>query len=106
MSADAAAGVVDLVEALPDEGRTWDSLVVAKSEVRTFRVRRMRGVAAEWHVHDAADEGFLVLSGEVVIDVENESRRLSARQMTIVPAGRRHRARVEGEALLLVFDAL
>jgi hypothetical protein len=26
--------------------------------------------------------------------------------MTIVAAGRRHRARVEGEALLLVLDAL
>lgn len=102
---DATSEVVDLAEALPADGRAWASLVVAKSAVSTFRVRRMRDVAAEWHVHDAADEGFLVLSGEVVIDVENESRRLSAQQMTIVPAGRRHRARVEGEALLLVFDA-
>ncbi len=106
MSADATAGVVDLAEALPADGRAWASLVVGRSDVSTFRVRRMRDVAADWHVHDAADEGFLVLSGEIVIDLEDESRRLSAQQMTIVAAGRRHRARVEGEALLLVFDAL
>jgi len=106
MTADASAGVVDLGEVLPADGRAWASLVVGKSEVRTFRVRRMRDVAADWHRHDAADEGFLVLSGEVVIDVEDESRRLGPQQMTIVPAGRRHRARAQGEALLLVFDAL
>ena len=106
MSADATAGVVDLARALPDDGGAWASLVVAKSDVSTFRVRRMRDTAAEWHVHEAADEGFLVLAGEVVIDVENESRRLATQQMTIVSAGRRHRARVDGEALLLVFDAL
>ncbi len=106
MSLDASAGVVDLARALPSDGRAWSSLDVARTNARTFRLRRMRDVAADWHVHDAADEGFLVLAGEVVIDVEGESRRLGPQQMTIVPAGRRHRARAEGEALILVFDAL
>lgn len=40
MNADASAGVVDLGEVLPADGRAWSSLVVGKSDVRTFRVRR------------------------------------------------------------------
>lgn len=33
-------------------------------------------------------------------------RRLGCGEMTVVPAGARHRARVESEALVLVFDRL
>lgn len=106
MTVDASAGVVDLALALPPDGRAWASLDIARMNARTFRIRRMCDVAAGWHVHEAADEGFLVLSGEVVIDIDDESRRLGPQQMTVVPAGRRHRARAEGEALILVFDAL
>ena len=41
-----------------------------------------------------------------MIDLGDESRRLSAQQMTIVATGRRRRARADGDALLFVFDAL
>lgn len=103
---DAAAAVIDLMQALPAGGEAWASLDVAETEIRRFRLRRMRGITANWHAHEAADEGFLVLSGEAVIDLDEESRSLKAGEMTIIRAGRRHRARVEGEALLLVFDTI
>lgn len=47
-----------------------------------------------------------MLSGEMIVDLDDGCRRLAPGQMTIVPAGVRHRARVEAEALILVFDAL
>jgi len=103
---DAGTAVVDLASVLADDGGAWASLDVARTLARTFRVRRMKGVVAAWHVHEEADEGFLVLSGEMIVDLEDGCRRLGPGEMTIVRAGLRHRARVEGEALVLVFDAL
>lgn len=103
---DARAAVVDLASALADDGGFWASVEVARTLARTFRVRRMRRVTAGWHVHETADEGFLVLSGEMIVDLEDGLRRLGRGQMTIVPAGLRHRARAEGDALVLVFDAI
>ncbi len=103
---DARTDVIDLASVLPDEGGGWASVEVARTLARTFRVRRMRGVTANWHVHEDADEGFLVLAGEMIVDLAEECRHLRKGEMTIVPAGIRHRARVEAEALVLVFDAL
>lgn len=103
---DARTAIIDLASALPDHGGTWASVELARTLARTFRVRRMRGMTANWHVHEDADEGFLVLSGEMIVDLDDGCRRLAPGQMTIVPAGVRHRARVEAEALILVFDAL
>lgn len=103
---DAGTAVIDLASVLPVDGGPWASAEVARTLARTFRVRRMRGMTANWHVHEDADEGFLVLAGEMIVDLENGCRRLGPGQMTIVSAGVRHRARVEAEALILVFDAL
>lgn len=103
---DARTAVVDLATALADDGGSWASVEVARTLARSFRVRRMRRVTAGWHVHATADEGFLVLSGDMIVDLEGGLRRLGRGEMTIVPAGVRHRARVEADALVLVFDGI
>lgn len=66
---DARADVVDLVPMLPDEGGGRASVEVARTLARTFRVRRMRGVTANWHVHKDGAEGFLALAGEMIVDL-------------------------------------
>lgn len=52
---DARTAIIDLASALPDHGGTWASVELARTLARTFRVRRMRGMTANWHVHEDAD---------------------------------------------------
>lgn len=71
-----------------------------------LKFRVMRGTVADFHVHADGPECFFVLSGIVTIDTDGASVTLEPGQFLEVPAGVRHRSRVEGEATVLVFDGL
>ena len=45
-----------------------------------------------------------MIAGAVSLDTEHGTYPLSAGQLLVVPAGMRHRARVDGRATLLVVD--
>jgi len=64
----------------------------------------MEEATANWHSHEDSDELFLVLSGIVAIDTEHGTHTLRTHELFVVPAGLRHRARVEGRATLFVAD--
>ena len=85
---------------------SWKSLNIGQFNGNNVRFRVMADVTANWHTHDDSDELFYVISGEVHIDSEAETRTLSAHEICIVPAKMRHRARVEGRATLLVIDGV
>lgn len=59
-----------------------------------------------YHVHEHSPECFFVVTGVIHIDTEEGSISLSAGQFFEVRPGLKHRARVEGEAPLFVFDAV
>jgi mannose-6-phosphate isomerase-like protein (cupin superfamily) len=84
----------------------WFSQVLASIRGTNLRFRVMRDTARPFHVHEHSPECFFVLDGLLHIDTEEGSVSLSAGQFFEVPPGLKHRARVEGEATLLVFDAL
>lgn len=85
---------------------SWFTQVLASVGGANLRYRVMRDTAAAFHVHEQSSECFFVLSGLLHIDTDDGTVSLSAGQFCEVKAGLRHRARVEGEATLLVFDAL
>jgi mannose-6-phosphate isomerase-like protein (cupin superfamily) len=59
-----------------------------------------------WHKHDDQDEFFLVLDGELLIDVENgETVTLAAHQGYTVPRGVVHRTRAPGRTTILMVEA-
>lgn len=84
----------------------WKSATIGSVNGNGVRFRVMENVTADWHAHDESDELFLVLSGVVNIDTEEDSQALSAGELLIVPARTMHRARVEGRATLIVIDAI
>ena len=83
---------------------SWMSFDVATVNGNAVRFRVMENKTANWHVHERSDELFYVLSGAVFMDTEDGTRRIDAGELFVVPAGTRHRARVEGRATLLVVD--
>jgi mannose-6-phosphate isomerase-like protein (cupin superfamily) len=59
-----------------------------------------------WHKHDDTDEFFMVLDGELVIDLEDrDSVRLSRHQSYTVPRTVMHRTSAPGRTVILMVEA-
>ena len=59
-----------------------------------------------WHKHDDTDEFFMVLDGELVIDLQDrDSVTLSRHQSYTVPRGVMHRTSAPGRTVILMVEA-
>jgi mannose-6-phosphate isomerase-like protein (cupin superfamily) len=57
-----------------------------------------------WHKHDADDEFFYVVEGELLIDLEGRTVELSPRQGLVVPRGVMHRTRARRRSVILMVE--
>ena len=86
--------------------QAWHAQTLAAIDGVKLRYRVMRDTVANFHVHEDSSESYFVLSGCVTVDLEDSHVSLLPGQFFTVKPGLLHRARVEGEATLLVFDQL
>jgi mannose-6-phosphate isomerase-like protein (cupin superfamily) len=98
--------VIDLDRLLPDVTDAWKSFDLGVVNANTVRLRVMNDMTANWHVHERSDELFYVLSGSVHMDTDRGAHTIRAGQLFIVPAGLRHRARVDERATMLIIDKI
>jgi mannose-6-phosphate isomerase-like protein (cupin superfamily) len=92
----------NLFEELSGASGKWHSEMIGEVDSNPVFVRVMQGCEAPFHVHAASDEMFIVLAGEMNIDLENDSIRLEKGQSFTVAAGTKHRARVPARVELIV----
>jgi len=59
-----------------------------------------------WHKHDADDEFFYVLEGQLLIDLEDRIVELGPRQGFVVPKGVLHRTRALQRTVILMVENL
>ena len=57
-----------------------------------------------WHSHPETDDLFLVLEGELEIELRDRSVRLRAGDLFVVPRGVEHRPRADKEAHVLLIE--
>ena len=57
-----------------------------------------------WHAHPETDDFFLVLAGEVAIELRDRTVVLGPGELFVVPAGVEHRPVARGEAHLLLIE--
>jgi mannose-6-phosphate isomerase-like protein (cupin superfamily) len=57
-----------------------------------------------WHKHDADDEFFYVVEGQLLIDLEDRTVELAARQGFVVPKGILHRTRALQRTVILMVE--
>ena len=97
---------VDLAERLAAVTGHWDPERVATYNDNEVMVVRIKG-EFPFHAHADSDDLFLVLSGEVHIDVEGEETQVCGPgQLCIVPKGRTHRPRAPEAAEILLIEPL
>lgn len=99
---------IDLAGKLARVEGYWQQRVVAEMNDYQFKVARLDGEFV-WHTHDDTDETFIVLDGELQIDMRggpagDRTIVLRAGQMAVVPKGVEHRPHALGEVKLLLVE--
>jgi mannose-6-phosphate isomerase-like protein (cupin superfamily) len=95
---------VNLAEKLGMFRTHWDPKVVATYNDNDVMVVKFQG-EFPYHKHDTTDDFFLVLEGEVTMDLEGKAPvAFGPGELFIVPKGVIHRPRAEHEASVLLIE--
>lgn len=81
----------------------WSPKVIAEMNNYQFKLARLEGEFV-WHQHEKTDETFIVLEGELSIDLESGPVVLRAGEMLVIPKGMRHRPHATTEAKVLLVE--
>ncbi|MFT5787884.1 MAG: mannose-6-phosphate isomerase-like protein (cupin superfamily) [Ascidiaceihabitans sp.] len=94
---------VNLAEKLAQFSSHWDPHVVADYNGNDVMVVKFIG-EFPFHSHPDTDDFFLVLEGEMVMDLEGETHTVKAGELFVVPTGVTHRPRAEHECKVLLIE--
>ncbi len=95
---------VNLAEKLAMFSSHWDPHVVADYNGNDVMVVKFQG-EFPFHHHPDTDDFFLVLEGEMVMDIEGEPpRTVRAGELFVVPKGVTHRPRADQECKVLLIE--
>jgi mannose-6-phosphate isomerase-like protein (cupin superfamily) len=94
---------VNLAEKLSQVSTHWDPHVIADYNDNDVMVVKFQG-EFPYHLHEDTDDFFLVIEGEMMMDLEDQSHLVRAGEMFIVPKGVTHRPRAENECKVLLIE--
>ena len=81
----------------------WQPKVVAEMNDYQFKIVKLQGDFI-WHRHAETDEAFLVIEGELRIDLRDGAVHIGAGEMYVVPKGVEHKPYAEHEVRLLLIE--
>lgn len=94
---------VDLAEKLSSFSDHWSPKVVARLNDYEVKVVKLEGEFT-WHSHADTDELFLVLKGELTIQLRDGDVALRAGQLFVVPRGVEHCPITDGEVHAILIE--
>lgn len=95
--------VVDLTERLSQFSEHWSPKVVARLNDYEVKVVKVKGEFV-WHTHEDTDELFLVIDGELTIQLRDGDVLLRPGQLYVVPRGVEHCPIADGEVHALLIE--
>jgi quercetin dioxygenase-like cupin family protein len=96
----------DLAFELAQVTKHWTPRVVGRVNDQYVKVAKLLGELV-WHSHDAEDELFLVISGNLRIQLEDrEDVLLAAGELFVVPRGVRHNPVADEEAEIVLIETV
>jgi mannose-6-phosphate isomerase-like protein (cupin superfamily) len=84
----------------------WTPRVIGRVNDQYVKVAKLLGELV-WHAHDEEDELFLVVSGDLLIQLEGaEDVRIGPGQFFVVPKGVRHNPVAEQEVQIVLIETV
>ena len=81
----------------------WSPRVIAELEDSYVKVAKVHGTLG-WHTHQDEDELFYILSGELLIEMQQDSVLLKQGELFVVPKGVQHNPVATQECLILLIE--
>ena len=81
----------------------WSPKVIAEMNDYQFKLAKIKGEFI-WHSHDSTDEVFMVIHGEMCIELRDGLVKLSKGEMYVVPMGVEHKPFAEKESKIMLVE--
>ena len=81
----------------------WSPKVIAEMNDYQFKLAKIKDDFI-WHQHSNTDEVFIVIEGTINIEFEDETVKLDAGEMIVVPKGKKHRPYANEEAKIMLVE--
>lgn len=94
---------INLAEKLSAFTAHWSPRIVGAFNGHDLMVVKVQGEFV-WHDHRDTDDFFMVLSGELIIDLPDSTVTLTPGEVFVVPKGMQHRPRATVETHLLLIE--
>lgn len=95
--------IIDINKIVEANEEKWINFNLTEVNDSVIRLGIFQG-EFHWHHHDNEDEFFYVLSGKLILDVENKTYELYANQGFTVPCGIEHRTRAKEKTIVLMIE--
>jgi len=96
---------VNLAEKLGLFDEYWSPKIVGELNGQHVKLAKLKGEFV-WHHHEAEDELFLVVKGQLVIKLKEKDVVLEEGEFFIVPRGVEHKPVAEEEVHVLLFEPM
>jgi mannose-6-phosphate isomerase-like protein (cupin superfamily) len=94
---------VNLAAKLATFSEHWQPRTIGQFNGHDLMVVKVKGEFT-WHKHDDTDDFFLVLKGNLTIELRDRKVRLGAGELFVVPKGVEHRPVARDEAHVLLIE--
>jgi len=95
--------IIDISTLITNCTEKWQNLSLCKVNDSVVRLAVIEG-EFHWHKHEKEDEFFLVIEGELLIDLEDKTIKLKPNQGFTVPMGIIHRTRAPSRTSVLLVE--
>ena len=94
---------INLADKFSRFSEQWTPKIVAEFDDYEVKLAKVEGEFV-WHDHPEVDELFLVVDGELTIEMRDGAVTLGPGEMYVVPKGVEHRPRAEAECQILMVE--
>jgi mannose-6-phosphate isomerase-like protein (cupin superfamily) len=94
---------INLERKLEKISEFWSPKIIAQLNDYHFKLAKVRGEFV-WHSHAETDEAFIVLDGELTIEMRNGQATIKKGEIYIVPKGVEHRPVAKEECHLMLIE--
>ena len=95
--------VINIAEKLSQISEHWQPHVVGELNGQQVKLTKLQG-EFDWHHHEAEDELFYLVSGELELQFRDRTVTVKAGEFCIVPRGVEHRPVAHSECHVMLFE--